>query len=160
MNDSLLGTARAALVPVAACAVALAGLTAWTASGGAGRPAHVTVEDARVLLPFGTDDTAAMLRLRNTGDTDDELVAVEAPTAGGAMLSRTVVANGAGSMRMIPSVSVPAHGVLAMSPHELDVMVSAPPRLNPGDRLPLVLRFRHTGTVRAEAVVVRPGTRD
>ncbi len=159
MKDSaLLRTARAALVPVAASAVALGGLTAWTASGAAGRPASVTVEDARVLVPFGTDDTAAMLRLRNTGDTDDELVAVDVPSAGGAMLSRTVVKNGAGTMRMVPSATVPAHGTLEMSPHGLDIMVYRPPELRPGDRLPYVLRFRRSGTVRGEAVVVRPGS--
>lgn len=157
MKDSLLRTARAALVPVAACAVALGGLTAWTASGAAGRPASVTVEDARVLVPFGTDDTAAFFRLRNAGDTDDELVGIDVPSARGAMLSRVVDKNGAGTMRMVHSATVPAHDTLTMSPHGLDVMVSGPPRLRVGDRLPFVLRFRESGEVRAEAVVVRPG---
>ncbi|SPE48281.1 hypothetical protein SNS2_0366 [Streptomyces netropsis] len=156
----LVETAFSALVPVVACAVTLGGLVAWTASGEAGRPAGVTVEEGRMLLPFGTDDSAAFFRVRNTGDKDDELIGVEAPTAGGrAMLSRTVVKNGAGSMGMVDSATVPARGTLEMSPHDLDVMVSAPPRgLRVGDRVPFVLRFRESGTVRAEAVVVRPGT--
>ncbi|MEU1376576.1 copper chaperone PCu(A)C [Streptomyces triculaminicus] len=161
MNDStasLVRTARAALVPVAACALALGGLTAWTASGAAGRPGSVTVEDARVLLPFGLDNTAATVRLRNTGDVADELVGVDVPTAGGAMLSRTVVKNGAGSMKMVGSATVPARGTLEMSPHGLDIMVYRPPKLQVGERLPLVLRFRESGVVRAEAVVVRPGS--
>ncbi|GHF38186.1 membrane protein [Streptomyces mashuensis] len=150
---------RAALVPVTAGAVALAGLTAWTASGAAGRPAHVRVDNGRMLLPFGVDDTAATFRLRNDGDADDELLGVDVPSAGGAMLSRTVVANGAGSMRMVHSATVPAHGTLEMSPHGLDVMVYRPPDVRVGDRVPVVLRFRESGTVRVEAVVVRPGTR-
>ncbi|MFI1971949.1 hypothetical protein BLA24_02250 [Streptomyces cinnamoneus] len=158
-KDSLLRTARAALVPLAAGAVALGGLTAWTASGAAGRPAAVTVEDASVLVPFGIDDTAAMVRLRNTGDADDELVGVDVPSAGGAMLSRTVVRNGAGSMRMVASATVPAHGTLEMSPHGLDIMVYRPPKVRVGDRLPFVLRFRKSGTVRGEALVVRAGSR-
>ncbi|GHC43143.1 copper chaperone PCu(A)C [Streptomyces cinnamoneus] len=157
-SASLIRTARAALVPVAACAVALGGLTAWTASGAAGRPAGVTVEDARVLVPFGIESTAAMVRLRNTGDEDDELVGVDVPSAGGAMLSRTVVKNGAGTMRMVASVPVPARGTLEMSPHGLDIMVYRPPAVRVGERLPLVLRFRKSGTVRAEATVVRAGS--
>ncbi|MBT2382235.1 copper chaperone PCu(A)C [Streptomyces sp. ISL-11] len=154
----LAGTARAALVPVLACAVTLAGLGAWTAAGGARRPATLTVEDARVLLPFGTDDTAAFFRVRNDGDAGDELLAVDVPTAGAAMLSRTVVTKGAGSMRMVPSAPVPAGGTLEMSPHGLDVMVAAPPRLRLGDRLPVTLRFRESGSVKVEARVVRAGS--
>ncbi|GAA2712040.1 MULTISPECIES: copper chaperone PCu(A)C [Streptomyces] len=157
MKNSLISAARAALVPAAAGALALAGLTAWAASGAAGRPASVTVEEARVLVPFGSDDTAALLRLRNSGDVDDELIGVDVPTAGGAMLSRTVVRNGAGTMRMVHSVPVPARRTLVMSPHTVDVMVYRPPALRVGDRLPYVLRFRESGTVRGEAVVVRPG---
>ncbi|QLE71081.1 copper chaperone PCu(A)C [Streptomyces rectiverticillatus] len=159
MNFSgLTAAGRAALVPVLACAVTLGGLGAWTASGAAGRPPAVTVEDARVLLPLGRDDTAAFFRVRNDGDVDDELVGVDAPTAGGAMLSRTVVKKGAGTMQMVRSVTVPAGGTLEMSPHGLDVMISAPPRLKLGDRLPVVLKFRGAGAVQVEAEVVRPGS--
>ncbi|WP_058047724.1 copper chaperone PCu(A)C [Streptomyces roseifaciens] len=159
MNFSgLTAAGRAALVPVLACAVTLGGLCAWTASGAAGRPPAVTVENARVLLPLGRDDTAAFFRVRNDGDVDDELVGVDAPTAGGAMLSRTVGKKGAGTMQMVRSATVPAGGTLEMSPHGLDVMVSAPPRLKLGDRLPFVLKFRGAGAVQVEAEVVRPGS--
>ncbi|PNE30120.1 hypothetical protein AF335_30600 [Streptomyces eurocidicus] len=149
---------RAALVPLLAAAVTLGGLGAWTLSGAAARPATVTVDDARILLPFGADDTAAFFRIRNTGDVADELVDVDVPDAGGTMLSRTVVERGAGSMRMLTSVPVPAGGTLEMSPHGLDVMVVRPPRLRLGERLPVTLRFRESGAVRVEALVVRAGS--
>ncbi|MFC5724325.1 copper chaperone PCu(A)C [Streptomyces gamaensis] len=158
MKQSVIRAARAALVPALAGAVALGGLTAWTASGAAVRPPTVTVEDARVLLPFGGDDTAAFVRLRNTGDADDELLGVDVPSARGAMLSRTVTRRSASTMTMVASAPVPAGGTLEMSPHGLDIMVTAPPPLRVGERLPLVLRFRDSGTVRTEALVVRPGT--
>ncbi|MBB5118235.1 copper chaperone PCu(A)C [Streptomyces eurocidicus] len=154
----LAGVARAALVPLLAAAVTLGGLGAWTLSGAAARPATVTVDDARILLPFGADDTAAFFRIRNTGDVADELVDVDVPDAGGTMLSRTVVERGAGSMRMLTSVPVPAGGTLEMSPHGLDVMVVRPPRLRLGERLPVTLRFRESGAVRVEALVVRAGS--
>lgn len=158
MKDSLLRSAKAALVPAVACAVTLGGLGAWTASGAAGRPAEVSVEDARVLVPFGTDDTAAFVRIRNDGDGADALLSVEAPTAGRAMLSRTVTKQGAGKMSMISSVDVPANGTVEMSPHDTDIMISAPPRLRAGERLPLVLKFRESGTIRTEAVAVPAGS--
>ncbi|MET9413799.1 copper chaperone PCu(A)C [Streptomyces klenkii] len=157
--SALVSAGRAALVPVVAGAVALGGLCAWTASGAAPRPPAVKVEEARVLVPLGRDDTAAFFRVRNTGDVDDELIGVEAPTAGGAMLSRTVVRKGAGHMEMVQSAPLPAGRTLEMTPHGLDVMVWAPPRMKPGDRLPVVLRFREAGTVRVEAEVVRAGSR-
>ncbi|WP_171167369.1 copper chaperone PCu(A)C [Streptomyces sp. I05A-00742] len=158
MTNPVAQAAKAALVPFAACVVTLGGLGAWTASGAAGRPADVTAEDARVLVPFGADDTAAFVRLRNRGDVDDELLSVTAPSARGAMLARTVVKDGAGNMEMIRSVPVPARDVLAMSPHGTDIMITSPPRLKVGDRLPLTLRFRESGTVRVEAEVVRAGS--
>jgi copper(I)-binding protein len=149
---------RAALVPLAAGALTLGGLGAWTASGAAGRPAQITASDARVLLPFGTDDTAAFVRLRNDGDEDDRLLDVDVPSADRAMLSRTVTRNAVSHMEMVSSAVVRAHGSLAMSPHELDIMISRPPRLRLGDRLPLVLTFARSGAVRVTAEVVRPGT--
>ncbi|MEV5510315.1 copper chaperone PCu(A)C [Streptomyces orinoci] len=149
---------RAALVPLAACALTLAGLGAWTASGAAGRPARITASDARVLLPFGTDDTAAFVRLRNDGDEDDRLLDVEVPSAYRAMLSRTVTRNAVSHMEMVSAATVPAHGSLSMSPRQLDIMISRPPRLRLGDRLPLVLTFARSGVLRVTAEVVRPGT--
>ncbi|MFI9722206.1 copper chaperone PCu(A)C [Streptomyces sp. NPDC052396] len=148
---------RAALVPLGACALTLGGLGAWTASGAAGHPAEVTASGARVLLPFGTDDTAAFVRLRNNGDEDDRLLDVDAPSADGAMLSRTVTRNAVSHMEMVQSAVIRAHGSLTMSPHDLDIMITRPPRLRLGDRLPLVLTFARSGVVRVTAEVVRPG---
>ncbi len=141
----------------AACAVTLGGLTAWAASGAAGRPANVHVTNARLILPFVTgDQTAALFRLTNPGASGDELTAVTSPETGPARLGRSVVRSGAGTMSMLPSVEVPAHGTLSMSPQGLDVMVDDPRPLHVGQRVPFVLYFRDSGPVRVTAVVVRP----
>ncbi|MFH8367181.1 copper chaperone PCu(A)C [Streptomyces sp. NPDC018031] len=152
-----LTAARAALVPVAAGALTLAGLVLWTASGAAGSPADPVVTRARVLLPANPDTTAAFFDVRNRGGADDVLLEVTSPDTGRTMLSRVEVRDGAGTMRMVPSVSLPAGATLRMSTAGVDVMIDDPPAVRVGDRVPFVLRFRDSGRVRVDALVVRAG---
>ncbi|MFI9100597.1 copper chaperone PCu(A)C [Streptomyces fildesensis] len=152
------GAVRAALVPVATCVAVLALLTAYTTTGAAGEPpARIAVTDARVFRPTNTEATAAFFTLRNSGGTDDILLSVDSPVLGPAMLTRTVVRDGAGRMTPAGPVAVRAHSAVTMDPAGLDVMIPRPPRLPLGERVPFVLRFRDSGDVRVEAVVVRPG---
>ncbi|MCX5107791.1 copper chaperone PCu(A)C [Streptomyces sp. NBC_00378] len=156
LHDGLI----AAIAPLAAFSVALGGLTAWTASGAAGAPPQLEVGDGRVFLPYnGNVDTAAFFRITNSGGADDRLVSVTCPAAESSMLSRHVRHDsGAGSMSMVGSVGLPAGKTLAMSPSTVDVMVKVKERLQVGDTLPFVLRFRHSDPVEVVAVVVRPGS--
>lgn len=153
------GPLRAALVPVACCVAVLALLTAYTTTGAAGEtPARITVTDSRVFQSAaGTEATAAFFTLRNSGGTADTLVSVYSPVLGPGMLTRTAVRDGAGRMAPAGPVAVPAHGAVTMDPAGLDVMIRRPPPMPLGERMPFVLRFRDSGEVRVEAVVVRPG---
>ncbi|MFD3419851.1 copper chaperone PCu(A)C [Streptomyces decoyicus] len=145
-------------VPLLTCLVTLGTLTAWTASGNAGRPAKLSVSEGRVLIPTGTDATAAFFTVRNTGAADDVLTGVTGPTGHRAMLSRTVdIGHNARSMAMVRAATVPAGGALTMTPTTLDVMVSPPPRLAPGDRLTFTLHFRDSPPRTVAARAVRPG---
>ncbi|WP_419996298.1 copper chaperone PCu(A)C [Streptomyces boninensis] len=153
-----------ALCACAAAALTLAGLTAWTATGAAGRPAQLHIENARLLLPFeGNQTTAALFHIRNTGDADDRLTAVTSPSTGRAMLARDSGTDGGASdgMEMVASADVPAGGELVMSPYGLDVMVDLRSGLRSGLRagqsIPFVLHFEDSGRIETEAVVVRPG---
>lgn len=146
------------VVPLLTALVTLGVLTAWTAAGNAGRPARLSIPEGRVLISSGTEATAAFFTLRNTGGADDVLTGVTGPAGHRAMLSRTVdIGHNARSMAMVRAATVPAGGALTMTPTTLDVMVSPPPRLAPGDRLTFTLHFRDSPprTVRARAV--RPG---
>ncbi|MFF4351445.1 copper chaperone PCu(A)C [Streptomyces sp. NPDC001530] len=156
LTDALL----TALAPVAACALALGGLAVWTASGAAGTPARIKVTSGRVFLPFGeSEESAAFFRISNSGDADDVLTRVTSTAADGAMLGRNTTTDGnTGSMRAVDSATVPAGGTLAMSPQDLDVMVTVRGTWRAGDLVPFVLHFRHSGRVKTLAVVVRPGT--
>ncbi|MEW1655122.1 copper chaperone PCu(A)C [Streptomyces sp. NPDC093707] len=155
MNRSSLA---AVAVPVVTCLATLGTLTAWTTTGNAGTPARLTATEGRVLIPAGHDATAAFFTLRNTGTADDVLTAVTGPPGHRAMLSRDVaVGRNARSMAMVQGATVPARGSLVMTPTTLDIMISPPPRLAPGDRLTFTLHFRDSPPLTVHARAVRPG---
>lgn len=150
----------AALAPIAACSVALGGLTTWVNSGSAGSPARIAVTEGRVFLPFGdVRDTAAFFRITNTGGADDRLLKVTSSAVGGeATLSRHRMTGGSMAYaQTVDSARVPAGGGLAMSPFGLDVTLRAKPGWRAGDLVPFTLHFEHGGRVEVPAVVVRPG---
>ncbi|EGX60047.1 hypothetical protein SZN_09768 [Streptomyces zinciresistens K42] len=152
---------RAALAPIAACSVALGGLTTWVSTGNAGSPARIEVGDGRVLLPYGdVRDTAAFFRITNSGGAEDRLLKVTSPAvAGGTVLSRhrminkTAAASGA-----VDSAPIPARTVVAMSPFGLDVTMRAGRGWEEGTYVPFTLYFERSGRIEVQARVVRPGT--
>ncbi|MGX1850774.1 copper chaperone PCu(A)C [Streptomyces sp. NPDC055299] len=149
---------QAVAVPLLTCLVTLGTLTAWTAAGNAGTPARLSVAEGRVLIPAGSDATAAFFTIRNTGGSDDVLTGVTGPPGHRTMLSRTVdIGDNARSMAMVKDATVPAGGALTMTATTLDVMVSPPPRLAPGDRLTFTLHFRHSPPRTVRALAVAPG---
>ncbi|MGW4881878.1 copper chaperone PCu(A)C [Streptomyces sp. NPDC004262] len=152
--------ALAALVPVAACSVALAGLTAWTGAGRAGTPAVIRVQEGKVLLPSaGVPETAAFFHIVNEGGSADTLVGVTARRAGGEVtLSQHRMKQGNAAYRSaIDTVSVEAGDTLAMSPSGVDLTVPVPSAgWESGDLVSFTLEFRRSGPVEALAVVVRP----
>ncbi|MHA5053711.1 copper chaperone PCu(A)C [Streptomyces sp. SD15] len=156
LTDTLL----AALAPVAACGVALGGLTTWVGSGNAGNPPRIEVTAGRVFLPYGDNrDTTAFFRISNSGDADDRLVGVSSSATGGGdiALSRHGTTGGGRAYREpVDSALVPAHAGLTMSPHGLDTTVRARAGWRAGDLVPFTLTFRHGGRIKVLAVVVRP----
>ncbi|MGW3013482.1 copper chaperone PCu(A)C [Streptomyces sp. NPDC001219] len=148
----------AVAVPLLTCLVTLGALTLWTATGNAGTPAALSVPEGRVLIAGGSEATAAFFTIRNSGGADNVLTGVTGPAGHRAMLSRTVdIGDNARSMAMVRTATVPAGAALTMTPAGLDVMVSPPPRLAPGDRLTFTLHFRHSPPQTVRARAVRPG---
>ncbi|MEU3278890.1 copper chaperone PCu(A)C [Streptomyces antibioticus] len=154
--------ALAALVPLAACSVALAGLTTWVGTGRAGSPARIQVTEGKVLLPSaGVPETAAFFHIANTGGASDTLVGVTARGVSGEVtLSRHRMRQGTAAYRSrIDSVSVAAGDTLAMSPSGVDLTVPVPSAgWRSGDLVSFTLEFRRAGPVQSLAVVVRPGS--
>ncbi|MBV1939076.1 copper chaperone PCu(A)C [Streptomyces sp. BV286] len=156
LTDTLL----AALAPVAVCALALGGLSTWTALGHAGSPARVTVTDGRVFLPTGdTPETAAFFRITNDGGSADRLLKVTSAQADGAarLSSHRMTGARSAAARTVASVPVPAGASIAMSPSGLDVIVPANADWQAGDLVTFTLHFERGGPVKYPAVVVRPG---
>ncbi|CAL9638898.1 copper chaperone PCu(A)C [Streptomyces sp. enrichment culture] len=157
----LTDTLPAVLAPVAACGIALGGLTAWTAAGQAGTPARVAVSDGRVFLPFGdSTETAVFFDLTNHGGADDRLLRVTSPAVGGpiSLSLHRMAGSGAAYRDTVDSAAVPAGGGLSMSPEGLDLTLRPEAGWRAGDLVPFTLHFAHSGTVEALAVVVRPGS--
>ncbi|MCP9958546.1 MULTISPECIES: copper chaperone PCu(A)C [Streptomyces] len=151
------GAVAPALSAVLASALALGGLTAWTAAGAAGSPARPEVTRARLLQPFaGRESTAVVFTVVNSGGSDDRLTSVTSPAITGAMLSQDADAGAsAARMRMLRSVRVPARGVLEMTPYGTDVMVELREPVRLGQRVPFTLHFEWSRPVTVEALVVR-----
>lgn len=150
---------RAALAPVAAAAVTLAALSAWTATGHAGRAARIHVPNAWVMRPTAPQ-TAAYFTIANTGDTADDLLQVRTPVAEATMLGRQSTHDGAGRMVMGGALTVPAHGTVRMTPFTVDVMFRPRGPLPVGRRVPFTLVFRHSGPIGVTAIVLRPGSHE
>ncbi|WP_328380491.1 copper chaperone PCu(A)C [Streptomyces sp. NBC_01020] len=173
MSGSIAGPARpvrrlkqsafAAAAPMVACVVALGGLTAWTSLGHAGTPPDVAVTRARVFRTTGgTPETAAFFRIANQGGSADELTEVTSPSVpGGIRLSRHRMTPDSAAYRdAVDRLQVPARGTLDMTPMSSDVTVPAGQGWRAGDRIWFDLHFEHSGTVRVQAEVVRPGSAD
>ncbi|WP_215449658.1 copper chaperone PCu(A)C [Streptomyces sp. ATCC 21386] len=154
--------ALAALVPVAACSVALAGLTTWVGTGRAGSPARISVTGGQVLLPSaGVPETAAFFRLTNEGGSADALVrATTRDVSGDVTLSQHRMKQGnAAYGAVIDSVSVAPGDSLGMSPTGVDLTVPVPSGgWRSGDLVSFTLEFRRSGPVKALAVVVEPSS--
>lgn len=152
--------ALAALIPVAACSVALAGLTTWVGTGRAGSTARINVTGGKILLPSaGVPETAAFFRISNDGGSADTLVRITARTASGEVtLSRHRMRQGnAAYGELVDSVSIAAGDRLEMSPSGVDLTVPVPSAgWRSGDLVSFTLEFRRSGPVKAPAVVVPP----
>nr|WP_319023134.1 copper chaperone PCu(A)C [Streptomyces phaeolivaceus] len=113
-----------------------------------------------MFLPTGdTPETAAFFRITNSGGSADRLLKVTSADIDGAGgLSRHRMTGTASAVsETVASVGVPAGGTVAMTPTGLDVIVPANTDWRFGDLVDFTLHFEHSGTVRALAVVDRPG---
>ena len=67
--------------------------------------------------------------------------------------------DGLGGPRVVVSdLAIPAHGTLTLSPFGDDVVLRDPAPFETAPGVPLILTFRHAGTVTLEATVTAPGT--
>ncbi|WP_371789809.1 copper chaperone PCu(A)C [Streptomyces sp. NBC_01471] len=163
MKNLLPARLRASLTavgaPVVACGLALAGLSAWTTHGNAGRPPRIAVTQGHAFLRLGTTpETAAFFTITNTGGSADRLLSVTSPRAAAppALSQHRMTPSGA-YRRPVATATVPAGEGLTMAPAGIDVTVRPNSDWQEGEHIPFTLRFEHAKPVTALATVVRPG---
>ncbi|HET6183172.1 MAG TPA: copper chaperone PCu(A)C [Acetobacteraceae bacterium] len=81
------------------------------------------------------------MRLQNTSQAPAALVGAASPACGMVMLHRTETQNGAEAMRMVEAVAVPPNQSVVFAPGGYHLMCMEP-RMKPGQRVPMTLRFK------------------
>jgi periplasmic copper chaperone A len=157
--------ARSAAGPVI-CALVVTGLlSAWAVAGGAGTLTRVRLEVVMAAVPMRafTPEAAASagaartyLAIRNLAGTPDQLITVRSPIARHVILVRR--GSPASPPVTVHALTIPASGILTLSPLTDDVVLEDPAPFEGSARVSLTLVFRHAGQITIEAPVTGPGT--
>ncbi len=156
--------ARAAAGPVA-CAVVLIGLlSAWVATGGAGRVTQVRIEITHAAVPMRSYPAAdapsgparTFLTIRNPTGQPDELLSVRSAVARHVVLRHSGGPGNPGPV--VAELTIPARTTVTLTPFGNDVVLTDPARFEGDGTVPLTLTFRHAGQVTVDAAVTAPGT--
>ena len=123
------------------------------------RVGDIEVQHAWSRATIGADRPGVVyLSIRNTGSTDDALLAVATPIAGKPMLHETVVTDGIASMPHAMSVPVPSGQTVALAPGGFHAMLMGLTQaLEKGDTFPLTLTFETAGDVTVNVDVLGMG---
>lgn len=148
----------AAVAGVAVAALGAAGLIrgAVPQSAPSAGAQHLVVTGAFVRAPAPpTKLAAAYFTVRNDGGTADQLLSVQTPAAGEAMLHTDV---GGRMVALATGAVVPAHGTLVLRAGGDHVMLERlTATMRAGQRIVLALTFREAGTIDVTAPVIAPG---
>jgi periplasmic copper chaperone A len=130
-------------------------LAALLVAAAAAMPAPLEITDAwSRATPPGLQVGVAYLAIVSHEPQADELQSVSSPLCERVEIHESRVVDGIMRMRPLASLAVPAGGRVVLGPNGTHLMLLELHRaLAAGERLPLVLRFRHAGILRAEAVV-------
>jgi copper(I)-binding protein len=156
--------ARAVAGPLIAALVVTGLLAAWVTAGAAGTLTRVRLQVSLAAVPMraftaqaaaADRHAATFLTIRNLTGTADQLIAARSPLARQVVL---ITGGLAGAGTAVPSLTIPAHGTLDLSPFGSDLVLQDPQPFETLAAVPLILTFRHAGTVTIQASVTAPGT--
>lgn len=156
---------RSAAGPVIGALVITGLLSGWVITGGAGTITRVRLQVSLAAVPMraftpraaaAVGAAATFLSIRNLSGAADELTAVRSPLARHVVLTER---DGPAAPRtVVNGLAIPPHGTLILSPFGDDVVLQDPSPFEALPSVPLILTFRHAGTVTIQAAVTAPGT--
>lgn len=104
-----------------------------------------------------TANSAAYMKLENSGDAADKLLAAKSDVAGHVMIHESRMEDGVMKMAHVNGVEVPAHGSAELKPLGLHVMlVGLNHPLKAGETFPMTLVFEKQGEVPITVTVGQP----
>jgi periplasmic copper chaperone A len=146
-----------AWVAAGGCLLASVGLAAPSGAGAAtpasGSAANKSMQVTGAFLPLPASPSvaSAYLEFHNLTAQADALVAMSTAVAQSTM----AMSEGATSMQMLGSVTIPAHGTVTFAPgHDHLMLQGLNRKLKVGQAVDVHLRFRHAGTLNLEIPVV------
>jgi copper(I)-binding protein len=142
---------RKMLLTFAACAAMAAAAVAEDFKAG-----PITIEQPWARPSLGdTTNSAAYMKIENSGDAPDRLLAVKTDAAETVMLHESRMEGDVMKMVHLPNgIEIPAHGSAELKPLGLHVMLMGLKKpLKAGDTLPLTLVFETQGEVAVKAKV-------
>ena len=107
-------------------------------------------------LPPNAPTVAAYFVITNKGDSADRLVSVDSPIAGSAQLHEHVQQGDLMKMQQVPSVAIPAGGVVtfaSMAYHVMLLDLKDRALLRDGQKFPLTMHFEKSGEVTVDVTV-------
>jgi copper(I)-binding protein len=107
-------------------------------------PAGLHVSGAWIRALPGAQPAAAYFTLSNDGARPQVLIGAASPACASLMIHQSREVRGVDTMRMLPSLVVPAHGVLRFAPGGYHLMCMSPAKgLRGQGSTPVTLRFRN-----------------
>jgi copper(I)-binding protein len=105
-----------------------------------------------------TKTGAVYMTIKNTGSTDDRLVAVATPVADRAQLHIEMNDNGIMKMRPLSAIDVKANSTVTLAPGGMHVMlIGLKQRLKEGQSFPMTLTFEKAGTLHVTVATEKAG---
>lgn len=117
----------------------------------------VTAQNAWVRWLPNKLPAGGYVTLVNSGDKPVDLVDVDSPDYGMAMLHRTVSNGSTQKMEMVDKLTIPAHGKVDIAPGGYHLMLEEPRHaIKPGDTVHLRLKFSDGATLDTPFAVKSP----
>ena len=108
----------------------------------------LTLTGGYIPQPASPDVAAAYVTITNSGPAPDTITKITTNVTTNVMAMTETASGGVGTMTDLSTVTVPAHGSIALTPGHAHLMLQSPTQtLKKGDTVSMTITFAHAGTV-------------